>query len=195
MSTTLDAPARKFTPDDLLRLPDRGKGFELVGGELKELNMSFLSSFVAGLIYYYLQSHVQPRRIGWVSPEGTSFRCFPDAPDKVRRADTAYHALGRLTPSRAAAEGHCTVVPDLVVEVVSPNDSANDLNTKRIEWQTAGAQLVWVVHPDQQTIHAYHTDGTVGLLGAADTLTAEPVLPEFRVSVADLFRLPTAAQG
>ncbi|HET6576215.1 MAG TPA: Uma2 family endonuclease [Fimbriiglobus sp.] len=195
MSATLDAPARKFTPDDLLRMPDRGKWFELVDGELKELNMSLLSSFVAGLVYYSLQSHVQSRQIGWVFPEGTSFRCFPDAPDKVRRADTAFHALGRLTPSQAVAERHCTVVPDLVVEVVSPNDSANDVNTKRIEWQTAGAQLVWVVHPVQQTIHAYRADGTVRLFGAADTLTAEPVLPEFRVAVADLFRLPSAADA
>lgn len=195
MSTTLDTPARKFTPDDLLRLPDRGKGFELVGGELKELNVSFLSSFVAGLVYYQLQAHVQSRQLGWVSPEGTSFRCFPDEPGRVRRADTAFHALGRLTAARVAAEGHCTMVPDLVVEVVSPNDSADDVNTKRIEWQTAGAKLVWVIHPVQQTVHAYRADGTVGLFGAADTLTAEPVLPDFRAPVADLFRLPTAPQG
>ncbi|HVK15345.1 MAG TPA: Uma2 family endonuclease [Fimbriiglobus sp.] len=195
MSTTLDAPARKFTPDDLLRLPDQGKGFELVDGELKGLNVSFLSSFVAGLVYFHLQSHIVSRPVGWVSPEDTSFCCFPDAPGKVRRADVAFIALDRLTADQATAEGHCTVVPDLVVEVVSPNDSADDVNVKRIEWLAAGTRLVWVVHPLQQTIHAYRADEAVALLfNAADTLTAEPVLPDFRVPVADLFRLPTVPQ-
>jgi Uma2 family endonuclease len=193
MSATLAAPPRKLTPDDLLRLPDRGKGFELVSGALKEVNVSFLSSYVAGRVFLLLSLYVDANKLGWVSPEGTSFRCFPDDPDRVRRADTAFHALARLTPAQVAAEGHCTVVPDLVVEVISPNDLADDVNAKRIEWLAAGAKLVWVVHPLQQTVHAYRADGTVGLVGPADALTGEPVLPDFRVPVADLFRLPTAA--
>ena len=194
MSAVLTAPpARKLTPDDLLQLPDQGKGFELVDGELKELDMSFLSSYVAGKAHYHLEAHVGPRGLGWVSPEGTSFRCFPDEAGKVRRADTAFHRLGRLTSEQALIEGHCTVVPDLVVEVVSPNDLAYEVNEKRIEWLAAGAQLVWVIDPLQQTIHTYRADGTVGLFARADTLTGDPVLPEFRVPVADLFRLPAAA--
>src|SRR6478672_7990640 len=143
MSAVLTAPpATKLTPDDLLRLPDGGKGYELVDGELKELNVSFLSSFVAGQTYFALRTHVGTSRLGWVSPEGTSFRCFPDDENRVRRADTAFHRLGRLTADQARAEGHCTVVPDLVVEVVSPRDLAYEVDEKRIEWQEAGAQLV-----------------------------------------------------
>lgn len=196
MSAVLTAPpAKKFTPDDLLRLQDRGKGFELVDGELKELNVSFLSTYVAGEVHFHLRSHVGPRNLGWVSPEGTSFRCFTDDPDRVRRADTAFHTLGRLTQAQATTEGHLTVVPDLVVEVVSPNDLAYDVNQKRVEWLTAGAKLVWVIHPVQQTIHAYRADGTVGLFGRADVLTGEAVLPDFRVAVADLFRLPANASA
>jgi len=193
MSAVLTAPpATKLTPDDLLHLPDGGKGYELVDGELKELNVSFLSSFVAGQTYFALRTHVGTSRLGWVSPEGTSFRCFPDDENRVRRADTAFHRLGRLTADQARAEGHCTVVPDLVVEVVSPRDLAYEVDEKRIEWQEAGAQLVWVIHPGRQTIHAYRADGTVRLIQRTDTLTAESVLPDFRVPVADLFRLPTA---
>ena len=193
LTVPLPTPATKYTPDDLLRLPDRGKGYELVDGELQELNGSYLSSFTAGRIFLRLATYVEAHGLGWVAPEGTSFRCFPDEPNKVRRADTAFHTLDRLTADRATAEGHCTVVPDLVVEVVSPNDSADEVNGKRVEWQQAGARLVWVIHPGQQTVHAYHADGTVRLFNRPDALTADPVLPEFRVSVADLFRLPDAA--
>src|SRR5436190_10444386 len=134
MSATLTAPPTAITPDDLLRMPDRGRGFELVDGELKELNVSFLSSYVAGRVFSRLSSFVETKKLGWMSPEGTSFRCFPDDEGRVRRADTAFHRLDRLTAAQAQAEGHCTVVPDLVVEVVSPNDLANELQVKRIEW-------------------------------------------------------------
>jgi Uma2 family endonuclease len=193
MSAVLTPPAvPTYTPDDLLRLPDRGKGFELVGGKLKELNVSFLSSFVAGSFYFALRAHVGPPGPGWVSPEGTSFRCFPDDPGKVRRADTAFHRLDRLTAAQATAEGHCTVVPDLVVEVISPNDLADDVNGKRVEWLEAGARLVWVVYPVQRNVHAFRSDGPAAAFGPADALTAEPVLPDFRAPVADLFRLPSA---
>lgn len=183
-------PVRKHTPDDLFLLPDHGKGFELVEGEMKELNVSFQSSFTAGQAYFYLQSHVRQHGLGWVSPEGTSYRCFPDEPTLVRRADTSFHAIGRITLEQARRQGHCTVVPDLVVEVVSPNDLAYEVNEKRIEWLEAGAKLVWVIDPVQETIHAYRADGTVHLFGRSDALTAEPVLPEFTVSVAELFQLP-----
>jgi Uma2 family endonuclease len=193
MSAVLTAPPAKiFTPDDLLRLPDGGRGFELVDGELKELKVSFLSSFVAGEAYGQLRDHVKARQLGWVSPEGTSFRCFPDDEGRVRRADTAYHRLDRLTAAQAIREGFCSVVPDLVVEVVSPNDLAYEVNEKLNEWLDAGAQMVWVIDPVQQTIDAYWKDGTTRRFQRADTLTAEPVLPEFRVPVADLFKLPTA---
>ena len=183
-------PVEKYAPDEPFLLSDNGKGWELVDGELRELNVSFQSSFTAGEVYYYLRSHVGPRGLGWVSPEGTSYRCFPDDPKLVRRADTSFHALGRLTQEQAKREGHCTVVPDLVVEVVSPNDLADDVNEKRIEWLLAGAKLVWVIHPIQESIHAYRADGTVRLFERTDVLTAEPVLPAFSVPVADLFRLP-----
>jgi Uma2 family endonuclease len=193
MATAISAaPTTKFTPDDLLRLPDQGKGFELVNGEIVELNVSTLSSYVSGQAFFFLLSLVRTSNVGWVFPEGTSFRCFPGDSDRVWRADAAFIRRERLSDEKAAAEGHCTEAPDLVVEVVSPNDLADDVNAKRIEWQEAGVRLVWVIHPHHQTIHAYHADGTVRLFRNSDTLTADPVLPGFKVHVADLFRFPPA---
>jgi Uma2 family endonuclease len=194
MSAVLpNPPAKAVTPDDLLRMPDRGRGYELVDGELRERKMTFWSTFVGRRVSTLLANHAEPLGLGWVNGEGTSYRCFPDDQTRVRRADTTFHGLGRLTAAQAQLEGHCTVVPDLVVEVVSPNDLAYEVEEKREEWLAAGAQLVWLIYPEEQTIHAFRPDGTVTLFRRADTLTAEPVLPEFRVPVAELFRLPTGA--
>lgn len=186
-------PPKRYTPEDLLALADRGRDYELVGGALVEVPVSYLSSWVAGEVHRQLANHVRPRRLGWVAPEGTSFRCFADEPDKVRRADTAYHALARLSYEQATTDGHCRVVPDLAVEVVSPNDLADDVEDKRVEWLEAGARLVWVVHPVRRTVHVHTADGASRVFGPADELTADPVLPDFRCPVADLFALPTGA--
>jgi len=187
-----EAKLRTFTPDDLLRMPSEGMGYELVDGQLKELNVSFLSSYCAGQIFAALRAHVHSRKLGWVTPEGTSYQCFPDDPKRIRRADTAVHQLDRLSTEQAQVEGHCTVAPDLVVEVISPNDLGYEIEGKRNEWLDAGVRLVWIIYPAQQTIFAYLPDGDVKQFKRTDILTAEPVLPEFRVPVADLFELPAA---
>jgi Uma2 family endonuclease len=112
-------PAPAVTPDDLLAMGDAGKRYELVDGKLEELNVSFLSSFVAGRAYKALDRYTETAGSGWVVPENTSFQCFPAA-GKVRRADTAYIALTRWTAEQASTAGHCAVAPDLVVEVIAP---------------------------------------------------------------------------
>jgi len=191
-AVAIPVPPTRMTPEAMLDLPDQGRGYELVDGELVEVNMSTLSNFVGGEFHWQLCSHVKPRKAGWVLPDGTSYHCFLKSPGKVRRADTAFIRLERLSVQQVMTTGHCPVVPDLVVEVVSPNDLAQDVNAKRIEWLEAGASLVWIVYPVEQNIFAYSADGPIRLFQRDDILTADPVLPDFRVAVAELFQLPVS---
>ena len=181
------APA--VTPDDLLRMPDEGRGFELVDGELRGTEVSNESSFVGGQVLYAVMDHVRPRGLGYVFMADNSFRCFPDDPDRVRRADVSFVSAARMTPAQYRQKGHCPICPDLVVEVVSPNDLMSDVTEKRMEWLAAGVGLVWVVDPVDESVYAFH-GGAAKVFRDGDTLTAEPVLPGFAVPVADLFQLP-----
>lgn len=128
MSATATPP--RVTPEDLLRMGSDGKRFELVDGKLEERNDSFYSRYVAGNVYNAIHDHVQPRCLGWVVTGGAGFQCFPDDLGKVRRADTSFIALDRLTPNQAITVGHVRIAPDLVVEVISPNDYAKTINQK-----------------------------------------------------------------
>ncbi len=197
MSTTLlEAPIKSVEEFDEYEIDSEleenycPKGFEFADGQLKELNVSSLSSYVAGRFFTKLTLHSDSKRAGWVSPEGTSFLCFPEEILKVRRADTAFHLLNRLTAEQARVQGYCKVVPDIVVEVVSTHDSANEVNAKRIEWLRAGVQLLWIVYPLQREVHVYSAQGSTVYLTAKDTLTGEPVLTDFAVHVSELFTLP-----
>jgi Uma2 family endonuclease len=183
-------PTLTASPDDLLRMPDEGQGFELIGGELRERNKTIWCHRIAGTAGTEIANAAGDS--GWIVGSGVGFECFAD-PTTVRRADAAFHRVDRLTLAQVRARGHCQVVPDLVAEVVDPRDKYCDLQQRRVDWLEAGAQLVWLLYPRQQEVHVYRADGTVTLFRRTNTLTAEPVLPDFRVPVADLFRLPTAA--
>jgi Uma2 family endonuclease len=189
MSPITTAP--EVTPEDLLRMPDGGKGYELVDGQLKELNVGAESSRVGGRVVTRLENHCEAGHPGWVFPADTSFRCFADAPKKVRRPDGAYIAFDRYTAEQYRSEGHITVCPDLVVEVLSPNDYAAEVNRKIREWLAAGVRLVWQIDPDAKMVFCFGPGrDDAAIRYEDDTLTGDPVLPGFAVPVADLFRLP-----
>ena len=179
-----------ITPDELLLMPDEGQGYELVDGELRERIVSKESSRAAARIIHFLESFVDRGFPGWVYSEGNSYRCFTDDPTRVRRADVSYISIESMPVETYEDEGHCTTVPDLVAEVVSPNDLSVEVEAKRDQWLEAGVKIVWIVHPNTRTVHVHRADGGYSFLKAADTLTAEGVLPGFSVPVAKLFRKP-----
>ena len=184
------APTPVLTPEDLLRMPDEGQGFELVHGELREVNVSKESSRVSMRISHILETYVELGHPGWVFGEGTSYRCFPDDPNGTRRPDASFISIERMPVETYEDEGHCTTVPDLVAEVVSPNDLSHEVDEKRDEWLAAGVKIVWIVTPGVNTVEVYRNDGSHDFLRVNDTLTAEGVLPGFSCLVANLFRRP-----
>ncbi len=182
---------KQFTPEELLRIPD-GNRFELVDGELVELNVGAQSSYVAGRIYRLVSNFNEEKPQGWPFPEGTSYQCFPDAPGKVRKPDTSFVRFGRF-PGEKLPQGHIQITPDLAAEVVSPNDSYYEVNEKVEEFLRARVPLVWVIDPNQRTVNVRRPDGRDVTLRENDELTGEDVLAGFRCKVAELFAVPSGA--
>lgn len=191
MSTTVAAP--RYTPESLLLMPD-GDRYELVNGQLVERNMGFKSARIGGELYGELRNHCRNHGLGWVLPADVGFCCFPDDPNRLRKPDVAFISKDRL-PADQEPVGHCTIAPDLVAQVVSPNDLAEMVTEKVEEYLTAGVRLVWVLHPGTQTIQIYRADGTTAWLRASEELTGEGIVPGFRCRVADLFLPPPGTLG
>lgn len=191
MNVTATAPTAPKThiPEDLNQLPDGGKGFELVDGELKERQVSKESGRIGLRLGHFLIVFCDAHG-GWVYGSDLGFRCFTDDPRRVRKADMAYVSFAKMPVEAYEDEGFCTTVPDLVAEVISPNDLAANLEEKREEWLAAGVKIVWIVDPATRTVRVHRADGGYAFLRETDTLTADDVLPGFACSVADLFRLP-----
>lgn len=178
---------RRYTPDDLLKLPD-GDRFELVDGQLVENDMSLLSAFVAGRVTELLSAHSRSQNLGPVFNSDASYRCFPFDPQLVRRPDVSF-----IHRSRMRAEyltGHAPIAPDLAVEVASPNDLHYDVQGKIEEYLSAGVRLVWLINPETKIVQVYRRDGTVSHLRGDAELTGEDVLPGFRCTLGELFKPP-----
>ncbi len=184
------ATTTQHTPDGLLTMPD-GDRYELVDGGLVERTMSLWSSYIAGVIYSLVHGFCQARGLGWVLPEGTSYCCFPGRPNQVRRSDVSFIRLDRLSPVQALAEGHVPLAPDLAVEVISPNDLYEEVDTKVEEWLEAGVRLVWVVNPRTRTVRIRRPGGEDAVVHEDGELTGGDVLPDFRCAVRQFFQPPT----
>jgi Uma2 family endonuclease len=177
----------RMTADDLLRLPDDGKRYELIAGELREMSPAggdhgYVAIEAALQLRLFLRDH--PEIGGALFAAETGFRLARD-PDTVRAPDVAHVAEERRVQARVP--GYPALAPDLVVEVVSPNDTASEIQRKVDEWLQAGSRLVWVLYPTTRSAMTYQPGGAARLLHADDTLTGEPVLPGFGCRLGDLF--------
>lgn len=157
---------------------------ELVYGRLAEKRRGYDANWTAGRITGYLTMYILNGHGGDLLPE-QSFRCFPTDPDGYRRPDVAYIVPERVPAARP--QGHIPFRPDLVVEVVSPNDNVDELELKLADYEAAGIPLVWVAIPAVRRVRSYAIDGTTLRLRDGDTLRGDPVLPGFAVAVSDLF--------
>ena len=177
----------RMTADELMRLPERGMRYELIAGELHEMppaggDHGFVTLEASYRLRDFLREHAEIG--GGMFAAETGFRLARN-PDTVRAPDVAYVRAERLPLARV--RGYPELAPDLVVEVVSPNDTASEIQTKVDEWLRAGSQLVWVLYPATRSVLAYQPDGAARVLHAEDTLTGEPVLPGFACRVGELF--------
>ena len=181
----------RFTPDDVLRLEDQGL-YELVDGKLIEKQMSPLANATAGRITTYLNIVAMKNDAFEVLPEQT-FQCFPDDPDKLRRPDVA--VIVRRPGQHLPDEGHLRVVPDVVVEVISPTDLIYELSEKLEDCRRAGVKLAWIVNPKAKTVDVHHLDQeeyTITVLDEGDTLTGGSVISGFSARVGELIAPSTA---
>ena len=176
-----------LTAEDLLAMPDDGKRHELVRGELIEMPPpSIRHTVVTGNVGELFGAFIRQRGLSFIrGPEAAAF--IERGPDTIRAADYALISWERVSeplPEQGYVFG---LVPDLVVEVVSPDYRATVVDAKTQMWLDAGVKLVLVAYIGAQEIIAHQDDGTVRCFGIEDTLTCDPVLPGFTCPVADIF--------
>jgi Uma2 family endonuclease len=162
--------------------------YEVVDGQRVELPpMSVFATWVASRLQSRLGPFAESNDLGTAVSE-MLFVLDPERELK-RRPDVAFVSSERWPVDREVPDDAAwDVIPDLVIEVISPTDLSKDVLAKVREYFQAGVRLVWVVHPTEQQIYIYESPTRVRILGPSDELDGGAVVPGFRVPVAALFR-------
>jgi len=173
------APPRPVPPEDAL--------YEIVDGQYEELPpMSTQASIVASRLVVKLSVFAEGHRLGEVVAE-TLFGLTPKSRRK-HRPDGAFVSYKRWPEDRPApTTDPWPVVPELAIEVISPNDVAESVQEKVKEYLEAGVRLVCLVYPRLGWVVAYESMHKMRGFTIADDLDADPVLSGFRLPMRELF--------
>lgn len=167
--------------DEWVYLPENiNRDFEYIGGKIVEVVSNGVSSCIGAYIGGVLSVFVKRKNLGWVTG-----------------ADGGYVVMGQryipdvafISKARQAAEstaGYNPIPPDLAVEVLSPSNSAENVQEKVENYLKANV-LVWVVDPDRQEVDVYEPHGVKKTLTVNDTLDGGNVLNGFKLPVKDIF--------
>ena len=186
MTTPAVIGAKPLTADDLLRLYSEGVRGELIKGEFHEtMSAGVTHGKVVINIAGELRSFVRPRQLGSLMGSDTGILLERD-PDTVREPDIAYISAERMALG-VDVPGYSKIVPDLVVEVVSPSDTPQEVNDKVGMWLSYGARLVWAIYPSTRTVNVHPESGASLTLTEDDILDGGDVLPCFSWNVSDIF--------
>ena len=176
-----------MTANELFRMPaEKSWRCELVEGELRRMTPAGSEHGVVSMeITMRLAQHVRDHRLGKVFSSETGFLISRD-PDTVLAPDGAFVRQERLDEV-GIPKAFFPEAPALVVEVVSPGDTVEEVDLKMRRWLTAGVELAWVVHPGGRTATVYRSTENIQVLTQNDTLVGDQVAPGFECRVADLF--------
>lgn len=177
-----------LTPDQFERMSGV-KDHELIDGVPVEKVGGGERGYVNARMMWAIGRYVSERSMGFVVGGRAGYVCFPHRPRLVRKPDVSFVRNGRF-PNDRPPRGFARLVPDLAVEVISPNDTYYAVEDRLNDYLLVGVPLVWIVNPDRRTVHTYTPDGTIRRLTADQELTGGPLFPDFRVRVADLFPEP-----
>jgi Uma2 family endonuclease len=168
-------PPVRMTAEELLHTSIPDKRVELIRGVLAVREPAgYRHGRVSMELASLLWQHVKGRGAGQVLSAETGFKLASD-PDTVRAPDVAFITRERLPDPQT--RGFPELGPDLVVEVLSPDDRPGETLTKVGDWLEGGARLVWVIDPERRVARVYRQDGTETHLAESGMLEGEDVLP------------------
>ncbi|NQV27025.1 MAG: Uma2 family endonuclease [Rhodopirellula sp.] len=175
-----------MTAADLLATSGGAQRYELMDGVIRAMSPAGNKhGKIAMSLGFRLAAFVEEHGLGTVYAAETGFLIQQD-PDTVRAPDVAFITQARIDEV-GPVDGYWPGAPDIVAEVVSPNDRFSDTEQKALHWLRAGSQVVWVVDPAQTHVTEYRGVSEIRVLSSDETLTVPQLLPGWEVKISELF--------
>lgn len=183
----MSTATRLLTAEEYARLPDRDVPTELVHGEVIELNQPCpRHGQVCGNIHFIVRSFSESHQSGHVVSNDAGVITERD-PDSVRGPDVWFLSYQKIPKGPFLSGRYLDFVPDIAFEVKSEFDRWNKLRTKVAEYLEAGAPVVCVLDPDDESVRLYYYDQPEIVLTGDDPVTFPEQLPGFSVPARKFF--------
>jgi len=191
-----DAIREGMAMEDFLKAINE-QPFELINGErIDRMPGTSGHSELIHFLFLLLHAFCKERNLGVVRME-TSF-VLPDRYDATwvagsRVPDLMFIESDRFSEYTASDEDWrdkpLLIVPDLVVEVLSPNDVYSAVDAKVDAYRQDGVRLIWLVDPQRKKVTVHRlADIQPEIKTQETTLSGEDVLPDFTVPLTDIFK-------
>ena len=177
---------RLVTAGELLDMPDDGWRYELVRGELRRMPPAgFEHGRLASEAGSSLRNYVREHNLGVVCASETGFMIGTE-PDHVRAPDAAFVRRERIE-AMGAVTGYWPGAPDLVIEVISPNDRYTEVEEKVEDWLEAGTAIVIIINPRNRTATIRRPSQAPAILSGQDIIDGGEVVPGWQMALREIF--------
>lgn len=149
--------------------------------ELKKMASGLHSGIIMNLTWQ-LAPYVYTNKLGRVFDSSATYNFNDNLPK--RQPDLSF-MMSEKMPKLIDEE--ITAIPDLVVEVVSKNDTDYEVRGKIKQYKQAKVRLIWIIHPADETVEVHRLNENSVFLTTQDELDGEDVLVGFKLPVKNLF--------
>ncbi|MFO0850070.1 MAG: Uma2 family endonuclease [Gemmataceae bacterium] len=198
MTTAVADAPKVYTEADLLAMPDDGVERWLIRGQLREKPSEYpgvkmtvrnrhhcnVMSFITATLTNWSRTQPKPRGQVYCGEAGVRLHGSEGTTVGV---DVVYAPPEVVAVQSDDETTMIDGVPTLAVEILSPNDTVEQIDEKVDEYLTAGVPLVWIVHTHRQTVTVYRPDQPAALFNITQRLIEHPAMPGFAPAVAELF--------
>ena len=184
-ATRKTTTTHKITAAEFWAMPDDpGHRYELVDGELIDMDGAPRHGIVATEIAWFLRTHI--KGAGLPLDVGTSTG-FQMSPHTLRFPDVHVTTWARMGAYDEDAGGWPHFAPDVAIEVVSPSNTPTEMDRKTAEYFANGARAVWLAYPIPRTVIIRRPGMPDQIYRDDAMLYGDPEIPGFACPVSEIF--------
>ena len=184
----VETAKKVWTEAELQALPENGFIHEVVNGELIiSPKNTWYHGRICVRLSFALEAFNRERRLGAVLDSSTGFWMFNR---NCRAPDVSFVSKARLETLRFQPRENRFFpgAPDLAVEILSPNNTRQEIDERLRDFFASGTRMAWIIDPAEERVEVCHSPTQRELIGSGGFLEAEHLLPGFRYAIADLFK-------
>jgi len=182
---------KPITLDDLMAIDER---IEIINGEIVAMAAAgAVHQIIGSNCYDVLKPFATANDLGFVFYDGMTYLMFSPV---GRLKDSFVPDISFIRNDNIPADWDPNKphpgVPDLAIEIVSPGDDGDDVQTKRRTYLEKGSEQVWVMYPKSQEVHQFRRDGSpeIRIYKMGQTLDCEALFPGLILTTDTIFKMP-----